>query len=69
MTDMSPQMKAGQKLRQLISENYRTQEEFAERFNTDIRTINRYINQGINKIAVIQELADLFHMDFVDFFT
>ena len=69
MADISRQLKAGQKLRQLIQENFRTQEEFAERYGMEIRSVSRYINQGINKVDVIQELADFFQVNFLDFFT
>ncbi len=69
MADETRQMKAGQKLRQLISENFRSQEEFAERYGMELRSVSRYINQGINKVDVIQELADFFRVDFLEFFT
>ena len=68
MMNMSPQQCAGLKLRQLIQENYSTQEEFALDFGLEIRTVNRYINKGINKIDTIQELAEYFKIDFRDFF-
>ena len=69
MPDKTRQLKAGQKLRQLISENFRSQEEFAERYGMELRSVSRYINQGINKVDVIQELADFFKVDFLEFFT
>jgi len=65
---LSPQLKAGAVLRQLIAENYPSQEEFAYDYGADIRTISRYINNGINKIDVIQELADFFDVPFEFFF-
>ena len=68
MTELSPQQKAGLKLRQLIQANYSTQEEFALDYGLEIRTVNRYVNNGINKIDTIQELAAYFKVDFVDFF-
>ena len=69
MINESREKQAGRKLRQLIQENFRTQEEFAERYGCELRTVNRYINNGIGKIAIIQELADFFQVDFIDFFT
>jgi hypothetical protein len=57
MNELSPQKTAGQVLRRLIQENYSSQEEFAYDYGTDIRTVSRYINDGINKINIIQELA------------
>lgn len=69
MDKLSPQLNAGKTLRQLILENYSSQEEFAYEYGTDIRTVSRYINNGINKIDVIQELADFFGISFLEFFT
>ena len=68
MAEITRQLKAGQKLRQLIQENFRTQDELAERYGMELRTVSRYINNGINKIDVIQELADFFQVDFIEFF-
>ena len=68
MDKLSPQQLAGKNLRRLIQENYSSQEEFAYDFGPDIRTINRYINNGINKVDIIQELADFFGVSFMDFF-
>ena len=62
-------MVAGKTLRRLIEENYATQEDFAYDYGTDLRTVSRYINQGINKLDIIQELADFFNLTFTDFFT
>lgn len=59
---------AGQHLKQLIKENYKTQEDFAYDFGADIRTISRYVNQGINKIDAIQEFAEFFGVPFEYFF-
>lgn len=60
-------MLAGKRLRELIAENYPSQEEFADEYGADIRTVSRYINNGINKLDIIQELADWFCIDFMDF--
>ena len=68
MVKLSPQQTAGKKLRYLIQENYPSQEEFAFEYGTDIRTVSRYINIGINKVATIQELADFFGISFLDLF-
>lgn len=67
MSDYDPTQRAGEVLRRLIQENYSSQEEFAYDFGTDIRTISRYINNGINKISTLQELAVFFHVSIVDF--
>lgn len=60
--------KAGEALRRLIQEHYSSQEEFAYDYGADLRTINRYINNGINKINVVQELADFFNVELISFF-
>ena len=68
MADLSYALIAGQNLQQLIKENYSTQEDFAYDYGAEIRTISRYVNQGINKIDVIQELAEFFDVPFEYFF-
>ena len=67
MEKLSPQMRAGRTLRRLIQENYPSQEEFAFDYGADVRTINRYINNGINKLDAIQELANFFDVSVLDF--
>ena len=68
MSNIDCTLRVGQKLRELINQNYRTQEDFAYDFGADLRTINRYINEGINKLNVIQELAEYFSVDIKYFF-
>ncbi len=68
MNELSPQNKAGMALKKLIKANYSSQEEFAYDFGTDVRTVNRYVNNGINKIDTIQELAVFFRLSFFEFF-
>lgn len=69
MNEISMQQVAGLYLKKLIQEHYDSQEAFAYDFGTDIRTISRYVNSGINKISTIQELADFFGIRFQDFFS
>lgn len=68
MTVLSPQKIAGENLKRLIKENYPSQEEFAYEYGTDVRTVSRYVNNGINKLDTIQELAYFFDVEYVDFF-
>lgn len=68
MTELTPQLKAGRKLRELIARDFDSQEDFAFEYGCDVRTISRYVNQGIEKVGVIQELAMYFNVDFMDFF-
>lgn len=67
MGELDATKRAGEKLRQLIQENYASQEEFAQDFGTDVRTVSRYVNNGINKISLLQELAAFFQVNIVDF--
>lgn len=69
MSDLDFALCAGNHLRQLIKENYSSQEEFAYDFGLEIRTVSRYINNGINKVSVVQELAEFFCVPFTSFFT
>ena len=69
MEELNRQKLAGEKLRLLIKQKYNSQEEFAYDFGAEPRTVSRYINNGINKISIIQELADYFQVDFIFFFT
>ena len=68
MNSCTPQQKAGLVLKRLIQERYSSQEEFALDYGMELRTVSRYVNQGINKISVVQELADFFALEFEDFF-
>lgn len=69
MDKSSQRQIAGRTLRRLIQENYSSQEEFAYDYGADVRTVSRYINEGINKVDTIQELAYFFGISFFDFFT
>ena len=69
METLSAERRAGNTLRRLIQENFPSQEAFAAEYGLDIRTVNRYINEGISKIPTVQELADFFRVDFIGFFT
>ena len=68
MSRWTPQQNAGLVLKRLIQERYSSQEEFALDYGMELRTVSRYVNQGINKISVVQELADFFALEFEDFF-
>lgn len=59
---------AGLNLKRLIKENGMTQEQVAFEFGVDLRTLNRYINEGIKKTYLISELAEYFCVDFMEFF-
>ena len=60
--------KAGQNLKNLIKESeYKTQERFAvEGIGVDPVTVRRWISHGIKDINTIQEIADIFGVDFME---
>jgi len=68
MSDFDASKVAGHVLKQLIKENCSSQDAFAYEFGADVRTVSRYVNEGINKLNVLQELAVFFHINITDFF-
>lgn len=61
---------AGANLKRLIKNSkYKTQEEFAFEFGTDVRTIGRWVNKGIQNLATIQQIAAFFDIDAWAFFS
>ncbi len=69
MSDNSLKKTVGNNLRRLIAENYPSQEEFAFDFGIDVRTVSRYVNNGVKDLDVIEELAAFFDVDFSFFLT
>lgn len=69
MGNIDASKRAGKCLRHLIEQNYPTQEEFALDFHAELRTVNRWINQGISKVDTIQLLANHFGVTFIEFFS
>ena len=65
-----PALLAGANLKRLIKNSrWKTQEEFAFEFGTDVRTVGRWIRGGINSLATIQQLAVFFDIDWRAFFS
>ena len=61
---------AGANLKRLIKNSkYRTQEEFAFEFGTDVRTVGRWVNKGIKNLDTIQQIAAFFGVDALAFFS
>ena len=55
---------AGANLKRLIKNSkYKTQEEFAFEFCTDVRTVGRWVNKGIKNLDTIQQIAEFFDID------
>ncbi len=64
----TPQKIAGMKLAELIKEHYKTRENFAFQRCYSERTLSRYVNEGIDKLSVIQEFAEIFDVELSYFF-
>ena len=61
---------AGANLKRLIKNSkYKTQEEFAFEFCTDVRTVGRWVNKGIKNLDTIQQIAAFFCVDALAFFS
>ncbi len=68
MSNLNLHLYAGETLRGLIKENYATQEDFAFEYGLELRTVSRYINQGIKRTDIIEDLADFFDVSWTEFF-
>ena len=61
---------AGANLKRLIKNSkYKTQEEFAFEFCTDVRTVGRWVNKGIKNLDTIQLIAAFFGVDALTLFS
>lgn len=67
MSNISYSIAAGFALKHLIREHYASQQEFAEDFGVELRTVTRYVTTGIGKMMTVEEIADFFEMDLLDF--
>lgn len=67
MREIDYRIAAGFALRYLIQANYASQLEFADDFGVDLRTVSRYVTKGIRDIVLIQEIADFFGMNLLDY--
>lgn len=55
---------AGKNLKRIIkSSKYKSQEEFAYAFGAEIRTVSRWLNNGIKNLDTLQEIADFLKID------
>lgn len=54
----------GANLKRAIKESkWKTQEKFAEAFGAEVRTVGRWCNQGIDKLSLVQQIADFLEID------
>ena len=59
----------GMNLKRAIAlSEYKTQEEFAYEFGTDIRSVSRWVNLGLNKIDTAEEIADFLGVETLNLF-
>ena len=67
LSNVSYSMAAGLALKHLIRKHYPSQQSFADDYGIELRTVNRYVTSGIGKMVTIEEAADFFQMDVIDF--
>ena len=54
----------GANLKRAIKESkWKTQEKFSEAFGAEVRTVGRWCNQGVDKLSLIQQIADFLGID------
>ena len=54
----------GSNLKRAIKKSkWRTQEKFSEAFGAEVRTVGRWCNQGIDKLSLVQQIADFLEID------
>ena len=69
MNNVSSEAKiAGLVLKKLVETHYDTQQEFADDYGIELRSLSRYFKDGITKIPTVSDLAIFFDVDFAYFF-
>ena len=54
----------GANIKRAIKESkWKTQEKFSEAFGAEVRTVGRWCNQGIDKLSLVQQIADFLEID------
>ena len=48
---------------------WKTQAEFANAFGAEERTVGRWCNNGIDKLSLIQQIADFLNIDIMELFS
>lgn len=58
---------AGDNVKRLIKESdYQTQENFADLFGAEIRTVSRWLNGGIKNLDTLQEIASFLGVEVLE---
>ena len=58
--------RAGKNLKRIIKEKGFTQEEFAGQMYVDPTTVRRWLANGIDKLSIIEQIAEFFHISVSD---
>ena len=66
MQDESLAVKAGKNLKRIIKENGLTQEKFAEQMYVDPTTVRRWLANGIDKVSILEQIANFFDISVMD---
>lgn len=69
MAEIDMTLRAGRCLKALIYRDYSTMQEFADDYGVDVSQIIRWCRKGIGKIYKVQEFAEWFGVDFLEFWT
>lgn len=54
---------AGANLKHLLTERRMTQEDFADEFGVDVRTVRRWVKGNLYDLRQLQQIADFFEID------
>ena len=66
---LSLSKRVGRNLKNLINNSkYKTQEKFAEVMYVDPSTVRRWIANGIRDLNLIEQIIDIFDIDFMELF-
>lgn len=62
--ELSLSLVVGKNLKRVIrSSKYRTQENFAYAFGTDVRSVSRWLNAGVKNIDTLEDIANFLEVD------
>ena len=63
-TNLDLNQVVGANLKRAIKESkWKTQEKFSEAFGAEVRTVGRWCNQGVDKLSLVQQIADFLEID------
>jgi hypothetical protein len=54
--------------RAIALSDFKTQEEFAYEYGTDIRSVSRWVNIGLNKVDTAEEIANFLGVNVINLF-